>query len=233
VNLPNGREQPPVFTDHPALGAGAEVWQWNRLARRMVTPQSSARRRHTGGSAAGPSSRTVDHSGGRGYAPHTRWGSVSVFRVQGAAPWLSSATSGHQDRLCMGLDILSANPTLACGAPMNAPTRVEPQGHASAPRPVRISLSPTAHGTPRNTPRTIAPSHTPGDHDTADRSPARIWPAAPVTLEGDRPVALGVPTLGQNACHWEARGVHAVDVRTFVALRAQGCVVGGAKPSPR
>lgn len=94
--LPNGREQPPVFTDHPALGAGAEVWQWNRLVRRMVAPQSSVRRRHTGGSAAGPSSQTLYHSGGRGYAPHTRWGSVSVFRVQGADPWLSSMVKGLQ-----------------------------------------------------------------------------------------------------------------------------------------
>jgi hypothetical protein len=103
---------------------------------------------------------------------------------------------------------------------MKAPTCVEPRGHARAPRPVRIPLSPNTRGTPRNTPSTRAPSHPPGDHATADRSTG-IWPAAPVTLEGDRPVALGVPTLGQNACHWEARGVHAVDARTFVALQVQ------------
>jgi hypothetical protein len=80
----------PVVTDHPALGAGAGMWQGDRLAPWTVAPQSSAGRRHTGNSAAGPSSQTLDHSGGRGYDQHTRWRSVSAFRVQGADPWLSS-----------------------------------------------------------------------------------------------------------------------------------------------
>ena len=66
VHLPNGRDQPPAFSDHTALGAGAGMWQWDRMARRTDAPQSPAGRRHTGGSAAGPSSRTVDHTGGRG-----------------------------------------------------------------------------------------------------------------------------------------------------------------------
>jgi len=64
--MPNGRDQPPVFTDHPALGAaGAGIWQWDGLARRTVAARLSAGRRHTGGSAADPSSQTLYHSAGR------------------------------------------------------------------------------------------------------------------------------------------------------------------------
>jgi hypothetical protein len=119
----------------------------------------------------------------------------------------------------------------------SGPTMISMKGWGLSPTRAevpRTCLDPTMHmplssHVRGNIPIDAKPNRTkprPADPETADRSTAWIWPAAPVTTEWRRRVGLDRPIIGQKACPWEALDIHVAEACTLVAFREHGRVEG-------
>jgi hypothetical protein len=111
-----------------------------------------------------------------------------------------------------------------------SPTRAEVQRTCLDPT-MHMPLSPHVRGNIHIDAKPNRTKPPPADPETADRSTAWIWPAAPVTTEWRRRVGLGAPTLEQKSCREEGLDGRVAKTWTLVAFREPGRV-GGDEASP-